>query len=481
MSAVPNIVNDLSYQIQMIQSEMMPLIQQATASGDFVQIQTLMKDMEKKINDLIENHKTIEFKPDVEAFKMHVYLTPHTDMNLNDIVYDYERDLFTKMENNARFAEIRAHVKKHYPEKDMRKILMRDHLKLDLKLSPKLKEVVTTCIEALKIKTEIEVYMVNSLEVNAYCPPPTEDKIYVCITSALLEKLAVPELCYVFGHEIGHALMAHHTIPLQHLLNNPQFQVNPEELIEIFAWKRAAEITCDRFGLICGQRFENAARGVFKIYYGLTELADDSIFAYMQNFGDFNSSISISPADFYSTHPFGPVRLLALQYFSQSENFHKAIGSSNHELSEGDMEKRIDGIMKIYDVNNVTPEAQLALDKFFMICALSISASDGDVSPDEILKMKEICKSEGLMEEVMPFVQASVEELQDQIYLATNSLFEHCSLPLRMKMMRDLVYVALADGVLTDTERDILYFCCGAAGCDPKFIDDTLSEITKLT
>jgi len=47
--------------------------------------------------------------------------------------------------------------------------------------------------------------------------------------------------------------------------------------------------------------------------------------------------------------------------------------------------------------------------------------------------------------------------------------------------MRDLVYVALADGVLTDTERDILYFCCGAAGCDSKFIDDTLSEITKLT
>ncbi len=481
MSAVVNLATDLSYQIQQIQSEMMPLIQQATASGDFNKIQSLMKEMELKINDLIENKNTAEFKPSVEELKLFVYQTPHTDLNLNDVVYDYERDLFTKMDNNARFTEIRGHVKKHFPDKDMRKVLMRDHLKLDLKLSPKLKEVVETCRNALKIKTEIDVYLVNSLEVNAYCPPPSEDRIYICLTSALLEKLTVPELCYVFGHEIGHAFMAHHSIPLQHLLNNPQFEIKPEELIEIFAWKRAAEITCDRFGLICGQRFENAARGVFKIYYGLTELADESIFAYMENFGDFKSTITISPADFYSTHPFGPVRLLALQYFSISENFQRMIGSTQFELSEADLEKRIDGIMKIYDVNNVTAEAQLAMDKYFMICALAISASDGNVSPDEIMKMKELCKSEGLLEEVMPFVQASVAELQEQIYLTTHALFEHCSLPLRMRMVRDLVYVAFADGILTDTELDILYFSSGTAGVDPKFIDDTINEIRKLT
>ncbi len=481
MSAVANLATDLSYQIQQIQSEMMPLIQQATASGDFNKIQSLMKEMELKINDLIENKKTAEFKPSVEELKLFVYQTPHTDLDLNDVVYDYERDLFTKMDNNARFTEIRSHVKKHFPDKDIRKVLMRDHLKLDLKLSPKLKEVVDTCKNALKIKTEIDIYLVNSLEVNAYCPPPSDDRIYICLTSALLEKLTVPELCYVFGHEIGHAFMAHHSIPLQHLLNNPQFEIKPEELIEIFAWKRAAEITCDRFGLICGQRFENAARGVFKIYYGLTELADESIFAYMENFGDFKSAITISPADFYSTHPFGPVRLLALQYFSVSENFQRLIGSTQFELSEADLEKRIDGIMKIYDVNNVTPEAQLAMDKFFMICALAISASDGNVSPDEIMKMKELCKSEGLLEEVMPFVQASVAELQEQIYLTTRALFEHCSLPLRMRMVRDLVYVAFADGILTDTELNILYFSSGTAGVDPKFIDDTINEIRKLT
>ena len=481
MSAVANLATDLSYQIQQIQSEMMPLIQQATASGDFVKIQTLMKEMELKINDLIENKNSAEFKPSVQELKLYVYQTPHTELNLNDVVYDYERDLFTKMENNDRFKDIRAHVKKHFPDKDMRKILMRDHLKLDLKLSPKLKEVVDTCVKALKIKTEIDVYLVNSVEVNAYCPPPADDRIYVCLTSALLEKLTIPELCYVFGHELGHAFMGHHSIPLQHLLNNPQFEIKPEELIEIFAWKRAAEITCDRFGLICGQRFENAARGVFKIYYGLTELADESIFAYMENFGDFKSTITISPADFYSTHPFGPVRLLALQYFSISENFQRLIGSTQFELSESDLEKRIDGIMKIYDVNNVTPDAQLAMDKYFMICALSIAASDGNVSPDEVLKMKELCKSEGLLEEVMPFVQASVAELQEQIYLTTHALFEHCSVPLRMRMVRDLVYVAFADGILTDTELEILYFCSGTAGVDPKFIDDTINDIRKLT
>ena len=124
MSAVANLATDLSYQIQQIQSEMMPLIQQATASGDFVKIQTLMKEMELKINDLIENKNSAEFKPSVQELKLYVYQTPHTELNLNDVVYDYERDLFTKMENNDRFKDIRAHVKKHFPDKDMRKILI---------------------------------------------------------------------------------------------------------------------------------------------------------------------------------------------------------------------------------------------------------------------------------------------------------------------------------------------------------------------
>ena len=77
MSAVPNLVNDLSFQIQQIQTEMMSQIQAATASGDFNQIQSLMRDMEKKINDVIENHKTVEFKPNVEELKLFVYNTPH--------------------------------------------------------------------------------------------------------------------------------------------------------------------------------------------------------------------------------------------------------------------------------------------------------------------------------------------------------------------------------------------------------------------
>ena len=98
MSAASSLVDDLSYQIQLVQSQIMPLIQQATAVGDFNEIQRLMKDMELKINTLIENNKLELFKPAAVEQKWHIYESPYSSLNLNDIVYDYEREIFTKME-----------------------------------------------------------------------------------------------------------------------------------------------------------------------------------------------------------------------------------------------------------------------------------------------------------------------------------------------------------------------------------------------
>jgi len=471
--------NDIAIQIQNVQVEYMPKIQAATTEGDFVKLQTLMKEMEAKINLLVEEHTSVPpLVPGMKVAPFH-YTSVHTDMDLNQVVYCEEVAMYSKFKSDEKFNEFIKTIKETLPSVDIRRDLMKDHLKLDLNLSPKLKAVMDRCKKALQIKSDVHVYLINAPTMNAYCPPPTETEIYLCLTSSLLEKLNEDELCFVFGHEIGHAIMNHHEVPLQQLLYSGM-PVDPQFMLDIFTHKRAAELTCDRFGLICGLTFENAARTVFKIYYGLSDLVDTSIHEYMKNFGDLNTSLSIAPQDYYSTHPFGPIRLIALQYYGGSEKFQTLVGNSHWEMSSSDLEKNLFMLMDLYNANNVTPEMQKTLDRFFAICAISISASDGEVSEKEILKMTEFTKTPGLIDEFMTFKTCTPEELQTEIYNIATPMLETCSVSLRMNVMRNLVYVALADGILTETEMNVLYYCCSNAGVDPGFITTVLNDIKKL-
>ncbi len=471
--------NDVAIQIQNVQVEYMPQIQAATTEGDFVRLQTLMKEMESKINALVEEHTSVPpLVPGMKVAAYH-YTSPHSDMDLNQVAYCEEVAMYSKFRSDEKFNELLKTIKETLPSVDIRRDLMKDHLKLDLQLSPKLASVMERCKKALQIKSDVHVYLINSPLMNAYCPPPTETEIYLCLTSSLLEKLNEDELCFVFGHELGHALMNHHEIPLQQMMYSGM-PVDPQFMLDIFTHKRAAELTCDRFGLICGLTFENAARTVFKIYYGLSDLVDTSIHSYMKNFGDLNSSLNIAPQDFYSTHPFGPIRLIALQYYGGSEKFHMLKGTTEWTMDSAELEKSLFTLMDVYNANNVTPEMQKCLDRFFAICAISISASDGDVSESEIKKMTEFTESPGLIDEFMRFKTCTPEELQMEIYNIATPMLETCSVSLRMNTMRNLVYVALADGILTETELNILYYCCSNAGVDPGFITTVLNDIKKL-
>lgn len=95
--------------------------------------------------------------------------------------------------------------------------------------------------------------------------------------------------------------------------------------MKLYAWNRNAEISADRAGLLCCQSFEAAGRTFFKLSSGVT--SDTLAFKlneYVQQFVDLEqvlSSTEHDPADWYTTHPFSPLRIKSLELFNKSETY----------------------------------------------------------------------------------------------------------------------------------------------------------------
>jgi len=93
------------------------------------------------------------------------------------------------------------------------------------------------------------------------------------LSSRLLEVMIPAELRFVMGHELGHLVLRHNEIPMPAtaIVEDMAGVIVPRgTALKLFHWARAAEISADRCGLICGGDPEAAASGFFKIASGLS-------------------------------------------------------------------------------------------------------------------------------------------------------------------------------------------------------------------
>src|SRR3990172_1950466 len=172
------------------------------------------------------------------------------------------------------------------------------------------------CARTLKLNAEIEVYVNQDSRFNAACYPPMKDKVLLFLTSALLEKFSQQELAFVIGHELGHYLFEHTRFPVDYILQNHGGQLSPLHAMKMYAWIRNAEITADRVGMICCGDFDVAAHTFFKLSSGITTAAFQfNLKDYLAQLDDLQGEVSgqeADPQDWFSTHPFNPMRLKAL-------------------------------------------------------------------------------------------------------------------------------------------------------------------------
>ncbi len=161
----------------------------------------------------------------------------------------------------------RLEREQHGP-KGVRRHLLATSLRLTEQMMPDVHEIVRDCRARLGIEIPLEVYVYPDTRFNAACIKPEDGRLFIMLSSGLLEAFPAGERRFVIGHELGHHLFGHHDIPIGYVLGGSE-PPPPDLALRLFAWSRYAEISADRAGAFCAGDPDDVARALFRLASGL--------------------------------------------------------------------------------------------------------------------------------------------------------------------------------------------------------------------
>ena len=335
----------------------------------------------------------------------------------------------------------------------VRRQLLANSVRLSRNMSPSVHKMADHCIETLGVDIPLEIYAYASPQFNAACFKPEEGRLFVMFSSSLLEAFDENELMFVVGHEFGHHVYQHHDLPVGYILNGQQRP--PASLaLQLFAWSRYAEISADRAGAFCANDLDAVARALFKLASGLTnnKVVTFNLTEFLRQLDEMQA-VDAQPGqgapmqDWFSTHPFSPLRVKALQLFHQSGLMQEG-GTEKAEL-----EIAVQGMMGIMEPDYLEAQTEVAkiMRPLFIAGAIAVANARDGISEEEKTVLKEF------MGESFSFDVLNIDKLIDTLPKRIELVKKHASITQRMQVIRDLSVVARAEGKITDNELVVLY------------------------
>ncbi|MGB0867716.1 MAG: M48 family metallopeptidase, partial [Granulosicoccaceae bacterium] len=306
------------------------------------------------------------------------------------------------------------------------------------------------CIERLGVEIPVELYVYASPSFNAMCVKPEEGRLFIMFSSSLLEGFEDSEFRFVMGHELGHHLYDHHSVPVGYFLKNRG--TDPKLALQLSTWSRYAEISADRAGAHCANDLTGVARALFKLSSGLTgDLVQFDLDAFMEQVDDMQVADAepgqgSSQSDWFMTHPFSPLRVKALKLYHESELV-KDGGSSQEQLELG--VQTLMGLMEPNYLEGRTPATE-AMRRALFAAALTVANADGEVSEAEIEVFEKFFGDDKFSEKL------NLEKLAETLPSRIENARELTGPGQRMQLLRDLVLVARADHEVSQAEHRVL-------------------------
>jgi tellurite resistance protein len=390
-----------------------------------------------------------------------------------------ERKLFDALSGDKVITQVAKNLRNSNVEDANRRRLLASSLRITDRILPSLIEHITLVKQITHMQgTQVETFIHNNPQDSASCMCFDNGNVFLLISSGLYKKLTERELLFVVGHEIGHVAYQHHQLPARAILAQRD-KCDSERALQLMAWSRRAEISADRMGLLCCQDFNAAATALIKLSCGLNEeLVDFDLQGYVSQVMDLETVSQTVHAveDFYATHPFNPIRIVALHRFWQSHTLCDLLGHSAAMQSDGEVDSRIEELLRFMDPDTATIENR-SVGECLLWGGFLVAACDGQIDRVELEAIAKTVNPQ-ITNEAVSVIQKSADPLR-LIRERFHRGAEGCRrLPpsQRHAIIQQLIAVAKANMGVADQEKNALQEICIALELNPTFPEKILGQ-----
>lgn len=374
-------------------------------------------------------------------------------MHPDKLRYRNDKSQFDSLLENREVKKVNEWIEKRDEEgpQGIRRQLLSTSVRLSEGMAPSIHKMATHCAERLSMDIPLELYVYSSATLNAACFKPEEGRLFVMFSSSLLEGFTESELRFVMGHEFGHHVYAHHDIPIGYLLKG-QSKPGPRLALDLFSWSRNAEISADRAGAWCAMDFNGVASALFKLSSGLTgNLIKFNLDEFLSQIDEMQTEDAepgqgAPKGDWFSTHPFSPLRVKALQLFHDSDLM-KEQGVSLDEMDLG-----VQTLMSLMEPSYLDgrTDSAIAMRHLLFAGAVVVAAASDGVSEKEIKVFEQFFEKGDFSDKL------NIDRLREDLPSRIERVVAQTTETQRMQVLRDLCTVSRADGGTSPEERDVL-------------------------
>ena len=373
-------------------------------------------------------------------------------MQADDIRCDNDLALFEKLKDHIDVKRVNKEIAKHEAEgpTGIRRNLLSTSVRLTKGMAPEITKMADECIEKLGVELPLELYVYSGPQFNAACFKPEDDRLYVMFSSSLLEGFNSQELKFVMGHELGHHVYDHHAVPIGYLLRG-QARPDPQLALELFAWSRYAEISADRAGAHCAQDMDAVATSLFKLSSGLTskivKFSLDDFVAQADDMQAFDQEPGqgAPQSDWFSTHPFSPLRVKALKLFEQSKLY-------GGKQSKTDLEVGVQAVLSLMEPSYLEAKTDTAeaMRRLLFAGLITVADASNGISDKELEVFAKFFGKYAFSDKL------DIEKIKLTLDNRIKEVMSKSSQTQAMQVMHDMCIMAHADGGVTAPERAVL-------------------------
>ncbi|MBX2847293.1 MAG: M48 family metalloprotease [Acidiferrobacterales bacterium] len=400
-------------------------------------------------------------------------------MSAKQIRCENDLSLYEKLKKHADVRRVNDMIKRREAEgpTGIRRNLLATSVRLTKGMAPDIVEMAEQCVDQLGVEIPLEIYVYSSPQFNAACFKPENDRLNVMFSSSLLEGFNPTELKFVMGHELGHHVYDHHAIPIGHLLRG-QDKPDPKLALELFTWSRYAEISADRAGAICAQDMNAVAHSLFKLSSGLsTKIVQFSLDDFVaqaddMQVGNEEHRRTGPQADWFSTHPFSPLRVKALKLFEQSKLYRKK-GSTLNKVA---LEVGVQGVLSLMEPSYLEAKTDTAetMRRLLFSGLIAVADAENGISEKELDIFAKFFGKYAFTDKL------DVKKIKNTVVNRAKEVAEKASQTQCMQVLRDICVMARANGGVHTKERKVLEQVAENLNIPSTFICQNLEGDTDL-